>query len=189
MLFSDVEEFLSKTGSKNRLNPCCNGCCSLTHALWEQAWEPAVLILVVMDAVLWPCFTSHWTNRKRLNPCCNGCCSLTSDAKLQVSQNCLVLILVVMDAVLWRCNFCRNRWNWPSLNPCCNRCCSLTSSLRWPLPDMMSRLNPCCNGCCSLTHWWFVLCKFLLSVLILVVMDAVLWRMSTRLLYQKAVLS
>ena len=76
MLFSDKVMRVQLFDSEDSLNPCCNGCCSLTGP------------------------TSVEVQRTRcLNPCCNGCCSLTQEEKLYDFVR-TVLILVVMDAVL-----------------------------------------------------------------------------------------
>ena len=113
----------------------------------------SVLILVVMDAVLWPsiflysCFFPFLC----LNPCCNGCCSLTRRAYHLFPTRQFVLILVVMDAVLWHA--AHDEWviEQACLNPCCNGCCSLTDGEEPLERDKWFSLNPCCNGCCSLT--------------------------------------
>ena len=57
MLFSDTDK-KPHLAEHNlvRLNPCCNGCCSLTV-------HP---------------FKTEKDVKHGLNPCCNGCCSLTS---------------------------------------------------------------------------------------------------------------
>ena len=76
MLFSDTVFTEQDVFEITRLNPCCNGCCSLTKHIELNG-------------------LSHG-----LNPCCNGCCSLTLLIVQLIRLLRLVLILVVMDAVL-----------------------------------------------------------------------------------------
>ena len=177
MLFSDeaIEAYLYSR--PDSLNPCCNGCCSLTCSSMESVNLTRISLNPCCNGCCsltgreaWAC--EVWES---LNPCCNGCCSLTPRKLSPPSPSCGVLILVVMDAVLWHLIISTQRPSVKSLNPCCNGCCSLTSSNNVWLFLLLQCLNPCCNGCCSLTDNHFHNRLIELGVLILVVMDAVLW--------------
>ena len=84
------------------LNPCCNGCCSLTRVVFVGSEIPDSLnpccngccsLTICTD-------TAYRKTMSGLNPCCNGCCSLTPFTLACYVWQALVLILVVMDAVL-----------------------------------------------------------------------------------------
>ena len=149
----DVALWPLNIGSENSsgsLNPCCNGCSSLTlHISSISISVIIVLILVVMDVALWPVRVCSCPIccRSRLNPCCNGCSSLTLLDVAGVGVDCL--------------------------NPCCNGCSSLTKCSLLVAPRGAS-LNPCCNGCSSLTINKVAVDMYG-KVLILVVMDVALW--------------
>ncbi len=110
-----------------RLNPCCNGRCSLTIRSKCDAlqWE-AVLILVVMEDALW-----RYNQRVFLSECWVLILVVMEDALWLCSEEMTplvrsVLILVVMEDALWPSVRRPSIWWQGCLNPCCNGRCSLT---------------------------------------------------------------
>ena len=167
---------LHHASSLTSLNPCCNGCSSLTLFNDWFVMINNVLILVVMDVALWPRDKADATEQ------CGVLILVVMDVALwqlgeltpsQIAEQ--VLILVVMDVALWPYVLVQEYLRKDSLNPCCNGCSSLTCGYCSLFLSFNHCLNPCCNGCSSLTPEATETNTMSFTVLILVVMDVALW--------------
>ena len=174
-MFCEYRVFVTINGTKVRLNPCCNGICSVrqrlptscpsavlilvvmeyvlwAHSRWKDGEESHVLILVVMEYVLWAGMaftcTGYGTNVLILVVMEYVLWAFLS-VVLRWSR--FVLILVVMEYVLWEQGVALQSRSKGVLILVVMEYVLWVCGIGWKY-EIVNRLNPCCNGICSVSY-------------------------------------